>query len=89
MIEAAGGRIGRADLAEGGRDDEGEKTADDPADRRLEAAARPHRERERRDAAGQDADDRERDREIREAAHAAGQLLGVAHLMQRLDVVFL
>ena len=39
------------------------------------------------DAARQDADDRERDREVREAAHRALQFLGVAHAVQDLQVL--
>src|SRR5262249_8570478 len=38
-------------------------------------------------APGDDADDRERDREVREAAHAPQQLLGVAHAAQPHDVL--
>ncbi len=41
---------------------------------------------ERIDAAREDADDREGDREIREAAHAPLQLLGIAHRVEDVDV---
>ena len=87
VIEAAGGRVGRADLAQRRRDHQREHAADQPADRRLETASRRHREREGRYAAGQDADDRERDGEVGEAAHPARQFLGVAHGMQGANVV--
>ena len=41
------------------------------------------------DAARQDADDRERNREVREAAHAPLQFLGIAHAVEDLHVLLL
>ena len=42
---------------------------------------------QRVDAAGEDADDGKRDREVLEAFHVARQLLGIAHAVQHLQVV--
>jgi hypothetical protein len=49
--------------------------ADDPADADRAAAGRAHRHRVGADAAGQDADDGKRNREVLESAHAARKLL--------------
>jgi hypothetical protein len=61
--------------------------ADDPADARARATHRRDGLRERVDAAGEDADDRERDGEVREFRHGTLQFLRVAHAMQDLHVL--
>ena len=87
VIEPAGGRVGRGDLRDRAADDQREQTADQPADDDRERAAGGEGDWERGDAARQDADDRERDREIGEPAHPSGQLLRVAHVVQDLHVL--
>ena len=77
----------RGELAHRRGDDQGEEGDQRPAqaDRRAAHAAEP--EVERGHSAGQDADDRERDREVREPAQPPGQLLGIAQRVQPADVV--
>ena len=86
VIQAARGRERGRDLRHAQRDDQREAHADGPDDARGRAADRAHAELQRGDAAREDADDRKRDGEVREAAHAAEQLLRVAHAAQELDV---
>ena len=89
MVEAAGGRIGRRDLSERRGNDHREYAADEPANRDGEGPARGKRYGEGGDAASEDADDRERDREVREAFHAPVEFLRVAHAVQDFDVLLL
>ena len=87
VIEPARRRIGGGDLRHRGGDDHRIQAAEQPADADRKSAARRESGLERGDAAGKDANDRERNREIRENVHAAGQLLRISHLVQRLYVV--
>ena len=89
VIEAARGRIGGADLRHRDGEDETDEAADQPADADADAAGAGGRLRQRVDAAGEDADDREGDGEVREAAQSPFQFLGVAHAMEDLHVLLL
>ena len=87
VIKAASRRIRRRDLRHRGRHDQREQRAERPAESDRRPARRRQTHLERRDAARQNADQRERHREVRERPHAPGQFLRVAHLVQQLDVV--
>jgi hypothetical protein len=78
VVEAPGRRVDRTDLGHGHRDQEHEQPDDHPAGGHDQRATVVHREVVRRDAAGQDRDDRERDCEVAEPRHAPLQLLLVA-----------
>ena len=82
MIQAARGGKRRGELAHRRRDHQREQGDQRPAqaDRRTSHAAEP--EVKRGHSAGQDADDRQRDREVREPAQPAGQLLRIAERVQ-------
>ncbi len=82
VVQPAGGRVGGGDLRHRERDDHRIGGAGDPAKENAGAAAGGEPDLKRGDAAGEDADDGERDGEIGKSAHAAGQLLRVAHFMQ-------
>ena len=82
VVEASGRRIGRTDLRHGHREGERDEAADQPADADADATGARGSLSQRVDAAGQDADDRERDGEIRKAAQAPLQFLGVAHVVE-------
>ncbi|MNT74583.1 hypothetical protein D3C72_2134110 [compost metagenome] len=87
MIKAAGRRIGRAYLRHGDGKDERNEAAKRPADADCGPTRTRRRLRQRVDAAGENADDGERDREVRELAHSPLKLLGIAHRMQDLHVL--
>ena len=89
MVETAGRRIGRSDLTHGGCHEQSEHRTDDPADGDRPAAGRTEGDRVGADTAGQDADDRERDREILEPAHAAGKFLGITHAVEDFYVLIM
>ena len=86
VVKAACGGIARAHLRHGQPDQDHHHAHQRPADVDDGRPAVAHAEVEEREAAGKDRDDRERDGEVREAAHAAQQLLRVAHAVQCLDV---
>ena len=63
-----------------------EDADDEPADRHDGRTARVHREPEEGEAAGQDRDDRERDREIGERLHSPTEFLGIPQSVKLFDV---
>ena len=83
VVEAAGRRIGRGDLAHRERDEDAEAADEQPAPRDRDRPTPADGDVVRRQAAGQDGDDGERDGEVREAAPAAQKLLGVAEAVER------
>ena len=87
VIQAARCRIGRGDLPHGEGEHARDQAADRPADADRGAAGARRRLSERIDAAGKNADDRKRDREIRERAHSPLEFLGVAHRMEDLHIL--
>ena len=88
-VDAARGRVRRDELGHAERDDEDEGRDDRPAPRDRDRAAVVPRLVVGREAAREDRDDRERDREVLEAAPAAVQLLLVAELGEPLLVAAL
>ena len=90
VIEAARRRIGRADLRHAPARTRREMKQ--PSGQPMPMPMPPAPEvawRQRIDAAGQDADDREGNCEVREAAHAPLQFLRIAHAVEDLDVLLL
>src|SRR5205085_1973752 len=75
------------DLAHGERDDDAEAADEEPAPGDRHGAAPLKRDVVRRQAAREDRDDRERDREVREAAHLAVEHLRVAELVEQALIV--
>ena len=82
VVEAAGRRVRRADLGHREADEADDEADAQPAPVDDRRAAVLQAERVDGQAARQDRDDGERDREVGEAAHAAVELLGVAHLVE-------
>ena len=78
VVEAAGGRVGGCDLGHRERDDRAHEPDEQPAPRHRDRAALVEGDVVRRQAAREDRDDREADREVLEPAHRAEELLGVA-----------
>ena len=87
VVEAARRRVGRGDLGHRERDEGREGADDDPAPGDRDRAAPLEREVVRRQAAREDRDDREADREVPERAHRAEELLGVTELVEDLLVL--
>ena len=87
VVEAAGGRVGRGDLAHRQRDEDAEAADEEPAPGDGHRAAPSDRDVVRGQTAGEDGDDGERDGEVREATPAAQELLGVAEAVERLLVL--
>ncbi len=87
VVEAARGRVGRGDLAHRERDEDAEAADDEPAPGDGHRAAPADRDVVRRETAGEDGDDGERDGEVREPAPSAQELLGIAEPVQRLLVL--
>ena len=87
VIQAAGGRISRGDLAHRCRDQEHEDRDQRPAEQDGRRTAPGQSVVVQDDRPGQDADDAEADGEVAEAAHRAEQLLRVAELVQVRDVL--
>ena len=85
-VGTAGGRIGRGHLRHAEGDGQDDQADDRPAPGDRDRSAEVPRLRVGREAPGQDRDDRERDREVRELGPAAGQLLLVAQLGEALLV---
>ena len=71
VIEAAGRRVGRRDLAHRGGDQQDEDRDERPADEHGRGAGPGEPVVVEDDRAGQDRDDREADREVAESAHRA------------------
>jgi hypothetical protein len=86
-VGAARGRVGGGQLSHRERDQQDECAEDWPADRDCRGPAGGPCKGEVREAAGEDRDDRERDREVGEAAPGACELLLVAELSEALLVV--
>ena len=86
VIQAAGRRKGRGDLSHRRGKGQGEQTGHRPAeaDRRSADAAKPLMKR--RDAAREDADDRQRNGVVGKPAHPPHKFLAVAHPVQRFDI---
>ena len=86
VVEPAGGGKGRGDLRHRGRHGQRQQAGQRPAqaDGGRPGAAKAFGERG--DAAGQDADDRQRDGEVREAAHPPQQFLAIAEAGQQAGV---
>ena len=82
VVETARSRVFRRDLGHAERDDDHEAGHDRPAVRLLDGASVVQARRVERERPGQDRDDRERDREVREAAHPPPQLLGIAESVE-------
>src|SRR6218665_790456 len=82
-----GRRISRADLPQTKRHPQGKTTADDPADEHLKPEPGAQSLRQGSNAARQNANDRKGNRKIGKSAHAPRQLLGIAHGMERLDIL--
>jgi len=87
MVKPAGGGKRRRDLPHRPSDRQGKQTRQGPAQPDARSARAAQADVERREAAGQDADDGKRNGEIREAAHAPREFLPVAQLAQQLFVV--
>ena len=79
VIQTTGSRIGRTDLSQCKRKHSGEKTSDGPANPDCRTTSTCRCLPERIDPARENADDRERNRKIREAAHASFKFLRVPH----------
>ena len=86
-VDAARGRVGRDQLGHGEADDQDEDTEDRPGPRDRDRAAVVEACAEVGEAAGEDRDDRERDREVGEAGPGAVQVLLVPELGEVLLVV--
>ena len=86
VVQAAGRRVGRADLAHREADEDHDHADEQPAPVHDRRAAVEQAELVDGQAARQDRDDREGDGEVAEAAHAAVELLGVAELVESLSV---
>src|SRR6185312_13451041 len=86
-VETARRGIRRGDLAHGEGDDDAHGADEQPAPGDGDRAAELERDEVRRQAAREDRDDRERDREVREPAHLAVQDLRVAELVEQAFVV--
>jgi hypothetical protein len=78
VVDAARGRVLRSELGHRQPDEEDQEADHRPADRDRDRAAVVPRLSEGREAAAEDADDRERDREVGEPAPTAVELLLVA-----------
>src|SRR5688572_26842519 len=89
MIQAASSGIGGGDLPHAERDHQREKSAYQPTDEGTSPACGIEGGVERRDTTSQNTNDRERDCKVGEAAHPAGKLLGISHLVQDLLIVFM
>ncbi len=87
VVDPAGGGHRRGELRHRPGDEQDQHADQRPRDRDPDRAPVLERLAVGREAAGEDADDRERDREIREAAPAAIQLLLVPELGQALLVL--
>ena len=87
VVEAAGRRHRRGDLRHRERDDGAEAADQQPAPRDGDRPAVVERDEIGRQAAREDRDDREGDREVAEAAHGPIELLGVAEFVQELLVL--
>ena len=87
VVQAAGRGVGRGDLGHRRGDREHEDRDQRPAERHGGLARPGQAVVVEDDRAGQDADDREADREVAEAAHRAEQLLRVAELVEVGDVL--
>ncbi len=87
VVEAAGGRVGRCDLGHAEPDDRRKDADDDPAPHDDHGAAVGHAEVVEGEAPRQNRDDRERHREVGEAAHPPAELLRVAQLVELGGVV--
>ena len=79
-VDAARGRVGRHQLGHGEPDEQDERTEDRPGPRDRDRAAVVEAGAEVREAAGQDRDDRERDREVGETGPGPVEVLLVAQL---------
>jgi hypothetical protein len=86
-VGTTGRREGRSELGHREPHQQDEPAEDRPAERNPRWTAGGPGEREVREDAGEDRDDRERDREVREPAPGADELLSVAELRQSLDVL--
>ena len=86
-VDAAGGRVGRHQLGHAEADDQDEERDDRPSPRDGDRTTVVPRLPEGREAAGQDRDDGERDREVREPRPGSVQLLLVPELSEPLLVV--
>ena len=87
VVQAAGRGVGRGDLGHRRGDGKHEDRDQRPAERHRGLARPGEAVVVEDDRAGQDADDREADREVAETAHRAEQLLRVAERMQVGDVL--
>src|ERR1017187_850915 len=84
--QAAPCREARADLGHRQADEQGHDADDRPAPHDDGGSAGAHAVAIQGETAGQDRDDRERDREVGESGHPSAQLLGIAKLVQGLLV---
>src|SRR5439155_21782824 len=82
VVEAARCRVGRGDLAQGERDDRAEQADNQPAPGNRHGTALVERDGVRRQAAGEDRDDREGDGKVLEPAHRAKEFLRVPETME-------
>ena len=82
VVQATRRRVLRGDLRHPKADDGRHDPDEDPAPDDVDRAAFLHPEVVEREAPGQDRDDRERDGKVREPAHSAAELLGVAKPME-------
>src|SRR5581483_3909586 len=87
VIEPARRRIGRSDLRQSEREHARHGTTERPAEANRGAARARRALGERVDAARENADDREGDREIGELAHAPVEFLRIAHAVENLHVL--
>jgi hypothetical protein len=87
VIQTAGRREGRCDLRHGKSKGSGHDHAQRPAQSQCRPAGPGGRLRQRVYGAGEDADDRKGNREIRESAQAPREFLRVAHVVQHPDVI--
>ena len=86
VVEAAGRRVAGAHLPHGHGHGQGHDRHDRPPVGDRRAPAREQHQVIRGQTPGQDRDDRERDRHVREALHLAAELLGIAKLVEPFGV---
>jgi hypothetical protein len=82
VVEAAGGREDGRDLGHGEGDDRAHQADEQPAPGDRDRPAVVERDVVRGQAAGEDRDDREGDREVLEPAHRAEELLRIAETVE-------
>ena len=86
MVHCAGRGISRTQLRHAGGQQQREDRSHRPAERHLQRSAHLQAVAIQRYRAGEDGDDRERDREVGEPSHASEEFLGIAEAAQVLNI---